>query len=270
MTFLDVVFVALIQGLADVLPLSAAGHLALIPSLAASAEGRAAVTVAADLGIVAALMLYFWRDLFAMGRSLVKLAKGRMDPGARLLLQVLIGSIPALALSWGFAELGGGVAGRTAAAAALVVFGLFLLAADRLGVTVRRVEHLGWVGAAVIGVLQAAAAIPGVSRTGITITAARLMGFERREAARFSLLLGIPMLAGHAGLTLWQLSRQAPLILSPDLALAAGLSFAAAMIAVASMMAWLDRHTFTPFAVWRIVVGLAVLGLALLPQLFNR
>jgi undecaprenyl-diphosphatase len=264
-TLLDVVFVALLQGIAEVLPLGASGHLALLGDLAANAEARSAVVVAADLGIAAALMLYFWRDLFAMGRAVVKLAKGRVDPGGRLLMQVLVGSLPALALSWAFAELGGGTASRTVAAAALVVFGLFLLAADRLGVTVRRVEHLGWLGAFIIGILQAAAAIPGVSRAGITITAARLMGFERRDAARFSLLLGIPLLAGHAALTLGQLSRQAQLIWSTDLLLAGGVAGIAALAAVAAMMAWVDRHSFAPFAVWRVLLGLAVLSLALIP-----
>lgn len=265
MTFLDVVFVALIQGLAEVLPLGAAGHIALIPRLVASAEGRAAVVAAADVGIVAALMAYFWRDLFIMGRSVVKLAKGRVEPGARLLFQVLVGSLPALALTWGFSQLGGGTASPTTAAAAMLVFGLFLLAADAMGVTVRRVEHLGWVGAAVIGILQAAAAIPGVSRTGITITAARLMGFERQDAARFSMLLAIPLIAGQAGLMVAQLSRQAPLIFSTDLMVAAALAFVLALIAVAAMMAWVDRHTYAPFAVWRIILGLGVLVWGLLP-----
>lgn len=260
MTFLDVVIVALIQGLAEVLPLGASGHLSLLPGLAANPEGRAAVLVAADLGMVAALMAYFWRDMGAMGHGLFKLAKGRAEPGAHLLFKILLGSLPALALTWGFSRLGGGTSGVTATAVAMIVFGLFLWVADRLGVTVRRVEHLGWLGAMLIGILQAAAAIPGVSRTGITITAARLMGFERQDAARFSLLLAIPLLAGQAGLRVWSLSAQAPLIFSPDLMLAAALGFIAALAAAAAMMAWLDRHTFTPFALWRVVVGLAALG----------
>jgi len=264
-TFLDVVFVALIKGLADVLPLGASGHLALIPRLAADAEGRLAVLAACDIGIVAALAAYFWRDLFAMGRSVVKLAKGRMEPASRLLLMVLLGSLPALAISWGFTELGGGTASRVSAAAAMLVFGLFLLAADKMGVTVRRVEHLGWVGAFVIGILQAAAAIPGVSRTGITLTAARLMGFERPDAVRFSLLLAIPLLGGQAGIAIWRLSQAAPLILSVDLMAAAAISFVLALFAVASLMIWVARATFAPFAVWRMGLGAIVLGLALIP-----
>lgn len=264
MTLLDVVLIALIQGIADVLPLGASGHLALIHRLAANAEARATVVAAAEIGLVVALMLYFWRDLFAMGRSVVKLAKGRMDPGGRLLLQVLAGTLPALALAWVFVEMGGGSASPTTAAAALLVFGLFLWAADRLGVTVRRVEHLGWIGAVIIGVLQAAAAIPGVSRTGITITAARLMGFERRDAARFSLLLGIPMIGAHAAHTLWHVSRQATLILSGDLMIAAGLGMVGAWISVALLLPWVERNSFAPFALWRVFVGAGVLAWSLI------
>lgn len=264
MTLLDVVFIALLQGIADVLPLGASGHLALVGRLAASAEGRAAVVAAAEIGMVVALMLYFWRDLFLMGRSVVKLAKGRMDPGGRLLLQVLAGSLPAIALAWAFVELGGGTASPTVAASALLVFGLFLWVADRLGVTVRRVEHLGWLGAVIIGILQAAAAIPGVSRTGITLTAARLMGFERLDAARFSLLLAIPMLAGDATHALWRVSRQAELIVSNDLLIAAGLGCFGAWFAAALLMAWIERHTFAPFAWWRVLVGGGVLAWTLL------
>lgn len=264
MTLLDVVLLTLIQAIGEALPLGASGHLALIPRLAADAEARAAVIIAAEIGMVAALMLYFWRDMFAMGRSVVKLAKGRMDPGGRLLLQVLAGSVPALALAWGFVELGGGGASPVVAASAMVVFGLFLWAADHLGVTVRRVEHLGWLGAIIIGVLQAAAGIPGVSRTGITITAARLMGFERRDAARFSLLLAIPMVAGHAGYTLWRVSHQTTLIVSTDLALATGLACITTLLAVSIMMPWVERRSFAPFALWRILLGAGVLGLSLI------
>lgn len=265
MTFLDVVFVALIKGLAEVLPLGASGHLALIPRLAEDAGGRTAVLAACDLGIVAALVAYFWRDLFAMGRSTVKLAKGRMEPAARLMLMVLLGSLPALALTWAFTEMGGGTATRTSAAAALLVFGLFLLVADKMGVTVRRVEHLGWLGAFVIGILQAAAAIPGVSRTGITITAARFMGFERPDAARFSLLLAIPLLGGQAGIAIWRLSQVAPLIFSTDLMAAAAICFVLGLFATASLMIWVERATFAPFAIWRIGLGAVVLGLVLIP-----
>lgn len=263
MTLLDVVIIALLQGVAEILPISASAHLALLEG-SFTTEARAAVIAAADLGLVLALLVFLWRDLFAMGRSLVKLAKGKVDPGGKLLLQVLVGSMPALLLYWALSHLGTSL-GRNAAAGAMVLFGLLLFLADRLGVTVRRVEHLGWLGAMVIGLLQALAIIPGVSRTGITITAARLAGFERQEAVRFSMLLGIPMVAGHAIITFWQVSHQTRLILSADLLLPAIIAAIVALISLVVMNAWVARRTFAPFALWRVVVGLLVLGSAFVP-----
>lgn len=263
MTLLDVVLIALIKGIADVLPLGASGHLAVFGRLAADPDSRMAVLVAAEIGITLALMVYFWRDLFAMGRAVVKMAKGRMDPGGRLLLQVLAGSLPALAINWFLAPLVPATTALTAASFMLLL-GLALWAADRLGVTVRRVEHLGWLGAVVLGLFQVAGLIPGVSRTAITVTAARLMGFERRDAARFSLLLAIPLMGGHAALLLWQLSHTTRLILSSDLALATGIAAACAWVATAIMLAWVNRHSYTPFAAWSVGLGVVVVAASLL------
>lgn len=260
MTLLDVMVAALIRGLADVLPLDASGHLAVL-GLRGAPEGRAAVAVAAEMGMAVALALYFWRDLAAMGGGLWRLVKGKPDAGSRLLLQVITGTAPALLLAWVFIELGGDLTvGKMATAAAMLVFGLFLYLADKLGVTVRRIEHMSWAGAFAIGLLQATALVPGVSRTGITITAARLMGYERQDAARFSLLLAIPLVGAQAGYDLWQLSTMAPLILSADLLAAAALSCLGAFIAAAALMAWLDRNTLLPFALWSMGLGAVVLA----------
>jgi undecaprenyl-diphosphatase len=256
----EVVLVALIQGLGEVLPLGGAGHLAALSALGGTPEGRAAISVAAHVGTVAALMLYFWRDMFAMGLGLWKMFKGRPDSGSYLLLHVVAGTLPALAVAWLFLNVGGSLGSRLTAASAMVVFGLFLLVSDKVGMTVRRIEHMSWPAAISMGVLQAAALIPGVSRTGITITAARLMGYEREAAVRFSLLLGLPLFAAHAIHTFWKLSRQAEVILSPDLGLAALASGLASLLAVALMMAWVRRHDFTPFAAWRILFGLAMVA----------
>jgi undecaprenyl-diphosphatase len=260
LTFLDVVVLALIQGIGEILPLSANGHLAALPALAHSAEGRLAVSVAAHMGILAALALFFWRDLFVMGRGVWKLMKGKSDPRLRLLSLVLVGSAPAVAVGVAFQTMGGGFGGALAAASAMVVFGLFLLVADRLGMTVSRIEHMSLAAAAGIGLLQAAALIPGVSRTGITVTAARLMGYEREAAARFSLLLAIPLFAGHAGWSLLKLSHQDALVLSSDLVLASAIAGVSALLSIAFLTSWLRRGSFAPFALWRIVFGGAVIA----------
>ncbi|MGE5548287.1 MAG: undecaprenyl-diphosphate phosphatase [Solirubrobacterales bacterium] len=259
MTFLDVVLCALIRGIGDVLPLSASGHLAFLPALAANPQAFAAVSAAAYAGCTFGLMLFFWRDLGAMAAGIVRLAKGRPDAGARLLLKVIAGTLPALALGAAFLAAAGGVGGTATVAGAMLVFGFFLLVADRIGVTVKRIEHMGTTAAIAIGLLQAAALIPGVSRTGLTITAARLMGYERPEAVRFSLLLAIPLFAAQAGWATWRLSRDAQITLSADLALAAALAGLSAMAATAALLAWVQRRGFTPFAVWRMALGAAIL-----------
>ena len=256
-TLLDVVLVALISGLGEALPLGASAHLALLPAMAAAADQRAAVAAAADLGIACALSVYFWRDMAAMGLGLFRLAKGRSDSGARLFFQLLIGTLPAALLGSAFAHFAAHPGGRTMVAAAMLVFGLFLLVADRLGMTVRRIDHLGLAGTFAVGILQAAALIPGVARVGVAITAARLMGCERREAARLALLLSIPLLASSALSLVWSLRGH--LVVSADLAGAAGIAFLAALAACAFMMAWVRRNSFAPFAVWRILLGGAML-----------
>jgi len=259
-TLLDVVVVALIQGFAEVLPLGASGHLALLSSaLAGAPDERAAVMLAAHCGILGALALYFWRDLLAMGVGLWKLAKGRPDMGTRLFFRLVVGTLPAALLAWGIGHFGFPAGGPIVTAVAMALFGLFLLLADTLGMTVRRIDHLSFVGALVIGALQVVAVIPGVSRTGITITAARLMGFERDEAGRLSLLLAIPLLTGSVAVTAWTLWRRGALGYSGDLGVAAGLAACAGLIAAAAMLGWVRRRSYAPFALWRILLGVGAL-----------
>lgn len=259
MTFLDAVLTAIIQGITAVLPLDPAGHLALLPHLPGTAEDRAAIAVAADCGIVVALSLYFWRDLMAMAVGLWKLAKGRPDNGTRLFLQLVLGTLPAVVLEWGVQRAGIAVTGEITAAGAMVVFGLFLLVADKLGMTVRRIDHMSMLSAFAIGALQAASVVPGLSRTGVTITAARLLGYERTEAGRFSLLLAIPTTAIAAIGGAWRLSRHVQLSLSGDLAVTTVITAVVSLLSIAAMLAWVQRASYTPFAVWRILLGSGVL-----------
>jgi len=262
-TLLDVLLIALIRGLGEVLPLGASGVLGALSVLSGTPDGRAALAVATDAGIILALLLYFWRDVAAMGRGLWLAAKGKPDSGARLLAHVAIGTVPAALIGAGLAEAAARITSPVVAAGLVIAGGVLLLAADRLGVTVRRVEHLTLAGAAALGLMQVLALFPGVSRTGITLTVARLLGWERRDACRFSLLLALPLLAGHAALTLRTLAGHSHLVVSGDLQFAAALSGGVAWVAVAGMMAWVDRNSFAPFAFVRIVLGAAALALVL-------
>lgn len=261
MTLLDMVLVALVTGIAEVLPLGAAAHLSLLPAMRGSPDQLAAVAAAADLGIVAGLAACFWRDLAAMAVGLWRLVKGRPDSGTRLLVHLLLGTLPVLLLDWAVARVAPHLDGRILTAVATTGFGLLLLGADRLGMTVRRLDHLTWVGALAIGTLQALALVPGVARVGVTVTAARLLGYERTEAARLALLLSMPLLAGSALSLLWRLRGE--LVVSSDLSMAAAVAGGAALVAALGMTAWVRRNTFTPFAVWRVLLGMAMLAAAL-------
>ncbi len=263
MTLLDALIVAVIHGLGEVLPLGASGHLTALPGIAGPPESGAALSIAAHCGILLALTGYFWRDVIAMVIGVWRLAKGKPDGGSRLFLHVAVATVPAAAAGWLLLEHAGNLIGPVGAAAMVLAGGVLLLACDKLGVTVRRIEHASFVGSFCLGALQILALIPGVSRTGITITVARLMGWERQAAARFSLLLAMPLILGHGGYTLWTLSRHARPILSADLAITAAAAGLTALVAVAGMMAWVDRRSYAPFAVARITLGGAILALAL-------
>jgi undecaprenyl-diphosphatase len=139
-------------------------------------------------------------------------------------------------------------------------FGILLWVIDRSGMTVRRIEHLGYGGALFIGFSQILALIPGTSRSGITMTAARLLGFERAEAARFSMLLAIPAIVAAGTLAGYDLYRTGDAQLTVDAFVAGGLALVTALVAIIAMMGWLRRASFLPFVLYRIALGGALLA----------
>ena len=141
-------------------------------------------------------------------------------------------------------------------------FGIALYVTDRLGMTVRRMEHATFGDAVIIGLAQVLALVPGTSRAGITISAGRMLGLERTDAARFSMLLSIPAILGAGALKSWELYQAGDADITADALLAAGLAFAAAWLAIFLMMAWLRHATFTPFVIYRVVLGAFLLALA--------
>jgi undecaprenyl-diphosphatase len=141
-------------------------------------------------------------------------------------------------------------------------FGVVLWIADRVGMTVRRIEHIGFWDAMLIGLSQVLALVPGTSRSGITMTAARLLGMERPDAARFSMILSIPTIVGAGVLEGWELYKLGDARLTADVFLAATLAFVAAIVAIVLMMAWLKRASFTPFVIYRIALGIFLVAFA--------
>ena len=138
-------------------------------------------------------------------------------------------------------------------------FGILLWLGDRVWMLIRKVEHLTAGQALIIGLAQVLALVPGTSRSGITMTAARFLGFERAEAARFSLLLAIPAIAGAGLLAGLDLRESGDLQLGRDALLAAAFSFVTALVAIVLMMRWLKGASFTPFVIYRLLLGAALL-----------
>ena len=262
MSFLHIAVLALVQGITEFLPISSSGHLVLISVALKLPDQGLIMDVAVHVGAVCAVILYLWGDLWAILIGLGRAAKGRRDPGARMAGRIIIATLPLVAAGLGLNHYyPGGLRGLELIGWSTIVFGLLLLIADRIGLTLRRVEHLRYGDAIVIGLAQALALIPGTSRSGITMTAGRILGMERTDAARFSLLLSIPAISGAGALKGYELWRSGNAALTSDAVLAAALAFTVALIAITALMAWLRRATFTPFVVYRLFFGGAVLGL---------
>ncbi len=261
MTFFHLAILALVQGVTEFLPVSSSGHLVLVPALTGWADQGLIIDVAVHVGTLGAVMVYFWRDLWEMTAGIGRLATGRRDAGAKQAGYLIIATLPLIAAGYyvnlHYAQL---LRDPKIIAWATLGFGLVLYLTDRIGMTMRRMEHLGLPDALVIGLAQVLALIPGTSRSGITMSAARLMGFERGDAARFSLLLSIPAIIGAGTLKGWELVQAGDAQLTTDALLAALLAFTAALVSIAALMAWLRRATFTPFVLYRMVLGIFLLA----------
>ena len=262
MSLLQLVVIAAVQGITEFLPISSSAHLVAIPAITGWPDQGLALDVAVHVGTLAAVVVYFRRDLGAMLAGLVAALAGRRShEGARLAGLLVVATVPVVALGGALHALGFDEFLRRVdvIGAAMVGFGIVLFLADRAGMTVRRLEHMGAGCAVFIGLAQMLALVPGASRAGITITAARMLGFERRDAARFSLLLSIPTIAGAGFLNGVEIYRAGDVELGLLAALGAGLAFLVALVTIAAMMAWLRRAGFTPFVIYRVLAGAALL-----------
>lgn len=254
----------IVQGLTEFLPISSAGHLILVPWLLGWDDRfvtSLAFTVMLHFGTLAALLLYFARDWIGLlGAGLASLRERRIgdDPSRRLAWVLVVATVPAGIIG---ALLGDAVEASlrrpAIVAAALVVGAGILWYADRVGRRDRDLDGVGFGAALAIGAAQAIALIPGISRSGITIAAARLLGLEREAAARFSFLLATPTIAGAGLFELYRLAR-GEIGASPDAAvLVVGVvaSAVTGLLAIHGLLGWLRRRGVGVFVLYRI--GLA-------------
>jgi undecaprenyl-diphosphatase len=263
LSLLHLVVLALVQGITEFLPVSSSGHLVLVPVFTGWEDQGLLMDVAVHVGTLGAVVLYLISDIAGMCAGLYNVARGRRDPRARMVAYVVIGTIPVIIAGYFMNKFyPGGFRSVEIIGWAMLGFGVFLALTDWLGMTVRRMEHIRLADALLIGVFQVLALIPGTSRAGITMSAARLLGMERPDAARFSMLLSIPAIAGAGVLKGLELHQAGNAQLTNDAVIVAGMAFATALVAILIMMAWLRRASFAPFVFYRMVLGCILLALA--------
>lgn len=263
MPILHLVVLAVVQGITEFLPISSSGHLVLVPIFMDWPDQGLMMDVAVHVGTLFAVMLYLYKDVWQMISGFGQMLKGRSSPGLRMIGLLIVGTIPVVCAGYALHTYWPGMFRSIEVIAwATLGFGVLLYISDKVGMTVRRIDHLGIFDVLFIGLSQCLALIPGTSRSGITMTAARFIGMERPDAARFSLLLSIPTIIAAGSLSGWDLYQSGDFAMAQDALLAAGLAFISALIAIAIMMAWLKRASFTPFVVYRIFLGGALLVVA--------
>jgi undecaprenyl-diphosphatase len=259
----QVLLLALIQGITEFLPISSSGHLLLVPLITGWPDQGLMTDVMVHMGSFLAVVAYFWRDILKLIAGTVDLLRGRMTVWGKLALFIIAATIPAVILGPILDKTGFMDAARSMpqlVAWNAIIFGTLLYVCDRYGLWVKRMENMTLGQAMIIGVAQAIAIIPGTSRSGITMTAGRALGFERAEAARFSFLLGIPAIAGAGILKLGTAAGQGQVV-SADQLLTAGFTFVVALATIAVLMKMVKVTSFLPFAIYRVGLGIVLLAL---------
>lgn len=261
MGWLEIITLALAQGLLEFLPISSSAHLILVPELLGWQDQGLAFDVATHVGTLFAVTLYFRKELAVMARDWFGSLGGRHTPDSRLAWAVLIGTIPVGLAGLLFDDLVETVLrSPLVIAATTIAFGALLWWADVRGRRARDEHGLRWGDIAFIGCAQALAIVPGVSRSGITMTAALLAGFTREAAARYSFLLAIPVIALAGGWETLKLLRAPIAVDWAALAAAVAIGFASAYACIAVFLRVIARMGMWPFAVYRFALGILLVA----------
>ena len=262
MPLLHIIILALVQGISEFLPISSSGHLLLTHRLFDNNiidmcwKQNRLFDVAVHVGTLCSVLVYFRHDILTMISGIIR----RNNTGLNLFKNIFIASIPVIIVGFILQK-------NTPSILCLIeimawstlIFGIVLWLADQFDTNLP-LEKMKAPQALIIGLSQTLALIPGVSRSGITMTSARFLGLSRTDAARFSLLLSIIAISGAGTLSGLDLITNQNLNLSFDILIAVILSFIAGWIAIFLMMKWLSHATFKPFAIYRIILGVLLLG----------
>jgi undecaprenyl-diphosphatase len=260
----EAIVLGIVQGLTEFLPISSTAHLRIVPAFAGWDDPGAAFTAVTQLGTMTAVLLYFrhdlWRIVTASLRALREPAV-RSTLDARLGLYILLGTIPIGVFGLVFHdEIENGARNLTLIACALIALGLLLLAAERASTHERGLESFTRRDGVVIGLAQAAALVPGVSRSGATLTAGLFLGLERRAAARYSFLLSVPAVVLSGLFELRNVGEGEHAAAVPT-AIATLAAFIVGYASIALLLRFLAHHSTAVFVVYRVLLGALVLAL---------
>ncbi len=276
--FVDLAVLAVVQGVTEFLPISSSGHLILAAKLFGMDRGVAegtVIDVALHLGSLFAVLIYFWRDVrdviygpFTLVGDLR--AKRPLRWPSKLALLLVLATVPLVVVGLVLYATGLYEPLRDESSLFIIkligwttlLYGIALYVADRFAPADREAKGWTWKDALFLGVAQALALVPGTSRSGVTMTASRVLGFDRREGARLALLMAIPAIIAPSVISAYEVAKEGDVELTTDAAIGAGLSFVTAYAALFLMMRWLRSATFTPFVIYRLALGALLLGLA--------
>jgi undecaprenyl-diphosphatase len=269
LTILQAIILGIVQGLTEFLPISSSGHLILVPwlfnwhFLLNNPDLNKTFDVALHLGTFFAVLVYFWRDVVKLVAAWVRSIARRSlaDPEARLAWLLFVSTIPAAFLGVAFESFIEDRLGKPwIIAIMMIVFALVMYAVDHVAKLDRDLEALTWTDSILIGVAQAFALCPGVSRSGITMMTGLALRLDRESAARYSFLLSVPVIGGAAAYKALHVAKDG-LPAGTAMPFVVGIASAAisGMVAIWFVLRYLKSHNFNLFVVYRIVVGVAIL-----------
>lgn len=272
MSIFEAILLGIIQGLTEFLPISSTGHLTVAGKLMnlvdpAHPEKWTAFIAVIQLGTLLAILIYFWKDLWKIFTSFIKenshgIKKlGDQSTESRLGWLIIIGSIPVVIIGLGFKDIIEGSLTKNlyVIAGSLIVLGIILGIAEKVGTYKKDLSKINWVIAIVVGIAQLLALIPGSSRSGTTITAGIFMGLKRETAARFSFLLSVPAILGSGLLELYESLKYIDYSGVVTLITATVFAAISGYLTIAFLLNFLKTHTTYVFVFYRIAIGIIIL-----------
>lgn len=268
MSWLQVVVLSIVQGLTEFLPVSSSSHLAIVSRLFFAGDAGASFTAVSQLGTEAAVVIYFARDIWRILKGwfdglLVKAHRNNLD--YRMGWYVIIGTLPIVVIGVAFKEaIRGEVRNLWVIATAMLVFSAVIAAAEYVGKQTRHIEQLTWRDGLLVGIAQCLALVPGVSRSGSTISAGLFLGLDRELSARFGFLLGIPAVLAAGLFSLpdaFHPVTEGMSATGPQLLVSVVIAFVVGFAAIAWLLRFVAHHVMYWFVGYRVVLALVVMAL---------